>query len=100
MTETTLDLLDRAVRHSDSERALSRSLGLADNTLSTARQKGRLSPGIAAALAAHMGESVLIWTLVAVQEGERSEAIRTRLADMQAGFERAAKKAAHEVRNS
>lgn len=82
-TETSLDLLDRALASAESERELSRSLGLAANSLSTARQRGRLSPGVAASLAARLGENVLVWTLVAVMESERSEAVRKNLRALQ-----------------
>lgn len=57
----------------------SRALGVNSDALAMARYRGRLSPALAAALAAHLGEPVARWTLAAVMEGERSAPLRRRL---------------------
>jgi len=76
----TIDLLDKAVSHSKSERALSIELGLDPATLANARKRGKLSTSLAIVLAEHEGEDVAAWAIQAQQENERSSPLRRRLA--------------------
>lgn len=69
--ERTLDLLTRAVNATASERQLALDLGLESSALRKARERGNLSPEIAALIAAKLGEDVAFWTLRAVDEGSR-----------------------------
>lgn len=78
----TIDLIERAEQSGQSLREWSRHLGLSPNTLSAARTQGKLSPGVAAALADKLGEDVAQWTLLAVAESERSAPLRSRLASI------------------
>lgn len=69
----------------DSGRTLadvSRDLGLTSNALAVAKHAGRLSPGVAAAMADYLGEPVHQWVMQAVIEGERSAPLRRRLAPL------------------
>ena len=75
----TIDLLNKAVAQSKSERALSRDMGLESSTLATARRRGKLSTAITIALADHLGENVLAWVLQAEQESEKSEPLKRTL---------------------
>jgi hypothetical protein len=89
MEPRSLDLLDRALKTQGSERGLSRALGLASNTLSTARAKGHLSPAIAALIASHLGESptqAARWCLLAVCESDHNEKVRPQLQQIVAGL--------------
>lgn len=76
---TTLELLDRAGALPMSEADLCRTLGLSRGALSAARGRGRLSPAVAATLAAELGDDPAHWTLVAVRENERSAPMRRKL---------------------
>jgi hypothetical protein len=58
----------------------SRALGVNADALAMARYRGKLSPALAATLAAYLGEPVARWTLAAVAESERSAPLRRRLA--------------------
>jgi hypothetical protein len=69
--ERSLDLLTRAVSEAKSERQLALDLGLESSALRKARERGNLSPEIAALLASRLGENVAFWTLRAVDEGSR-----------------------------
>lgn len=75
----TLSLIVKAEEAGEKLAVLSRTLGLSANALSAAKHQGRLSPGTAAALAAHLGEPVARWVMAAVIEGERSAALRRKL---------------------
>jgi hypothetical protein len=80
---TTIDLLDRATKHAQSERALSRALGISQSTFSVARGNGHLSPALAAVLADHIGESptqAARCCLLAVAESKHSAHVRPTLA--------------------
>ena len=68
--KSTLELLERAkVRFAPiSERALSQRLGHSPTALTTARQRGTVSPIIAGQLAELVGEDVEHWMAVAVVE--------------------------------
>lgn len=68
--QTTLDLLDRALRTVDSERELARSLKLSSTAINMAKRRGRLSPTIAGQIAARLGEPVLEWVAIAAIEAE------------------------------
>lgn len=75
----TADLVERALLTGKPLANISADLGLNANALAVAKHKGRLSPAVAAALAAYLGEPVARWTLAAVMEGERSAPLRRRL---------------------
>lgn len=75
----TADLIAKAIKTAPSERELSRQLGLTPTAITTAKQLGRASPALAAALADRVGENVAQWTLAAVIETERSAPLRRRL---------------------
>ena len=75
----TIELLDKAVRHSKSERALSIELGLDPSALAVARKRGKLSTSLAIVLAAHEGEDVAKWAIQAEEENEKSEPLRRSL---------------------
>jgi len=75
----TLELLNRAVAKADSERELSRALGLKPTTLSSARSRGHLSPTVAALVAARLGEDELYWTAIAGLESEKANPHREKL---------------------
>ena len=76
----TIDLLDRAVSKAKSERSLALELGLAPTALSTARSRGKLSTAIAVVLAQREGEDVTQWAIQAVEENEKSDPLRRKLA--------------------
>jgi hypothetical protein len=75
----TADLIAQAEATGQPLTRVATAIGLAANTLHVAKERGRLSPGTAAALAAHLGEPVARWTLQAVIEGERSAALKRKL---------------------
>ena len=81
----TAKLIDMAQQTGQPLAQISRTLGLNPNTLAVAKAAGRLSPGVAAALAAHLGQDVSRWTLAAVIEGERSAPLRRKLGALLAG---------------
>jgi len=66
--DRSLDLLDRATQTGDSEREISRLIGLKSSTLGVARHRGHLSPVAAGALAAHLGLDPALWTAIAAFE--------------------------------
>lgn len=77
--KTTLDLLSKATDKlgAISERALSQQLGHSPTAITTAKQRGNLSPILAGQLADIVGENVEHWIAVAVIEG----APRSRVTD-------------------
>jgi len=75
----TADLIQMAQDQGHTMTELARTLGMHPDAFHVAKMRGRLSPGTAAALAAHLGENVARWTLAAVIEGERSAPLRRRL---------------------
>lgn len=82
MKAKSLDLLQRALETVESERDLSRKLGLGSTALNNAKARGHLSPGLAAALSVHLGEDetqAARWCLLAVAESERSAKLRPKL---------------------
>lgn len=74
----SLDLLAIAERSAPSIRALSVSLGLNPTALGKAKQDGKLSPSIAAALAAELGQDPARWALVAAMESSKNPPALTR----------------------
>lgn len=67
---TTYDLLTEALaQKTPSEWA--RDLNVTPSAITNARQKKRLSPGMAANIAAALGKSPGDWALVAAQENEK-----------------------------
>jgi len=89
----TIELLDKAVARSRSERGLALDLKLSPATLAVARSRGKLSTALAIVLAAHIGENVTQWAIQAVQENEKSEPLSRRLRaikeDLKSGGSRA-----------
>lgn len=77
----TLTLIHKAEASGQPLASIARLIGLNPNALSVAKERGRLSPAAAAALAAYLGEPVSRWTLAAVIEGERSAPLRRKLAE-------------------
>ncbi len=68
--QRTADLLTKALgERSPSQWA--KVLNVTPSAITNARQKGRLSPGMAANIAAELGESPSAWALVAAQENEK-----------------------------
>lgn len=59
-----------------------RRLGLHEQTLYSAKKKGRLTPAIAGAIAEQIGEDVGRWIIVAAIETERPTACRDRMAKL------------------
>lgn len=57
-------------------------LGLHEQTLYSAKRKGRLTPAIAGAIAEQIGEDVGQWIIVAAIETERDSACRERMAKL------------------
>lgn len=70
----SIDLLHKAEQTVPSMRALSESLGLTPTALGKAKNDGRLSPAIAAALAAELGQDPGTWALVAASESAKNPA--------------------------
>lgn len=77
----TLSLIHKAEATGAPLASIARRIGLNPNALAVAKERGRLSPAAAAALAAHLGEPVGRWTLQAVIESERSAPLRRKLAE-------------------
>lgn len=68
--QSSIDLLDKAMEGGDSQRELSRKLGMSSSTLSVARHRKHLSPTQAGTLAAWIGADVTLWTALAALEAE------------------------------
>jgi hypothetical protein len=75
---TTMDLLELALEE-DNLRALSLRLGLAAETLRTARHRGRVSPILAGSLALELKQDPAKWVVIAAIETERESASKARL---------------------
>lgn len=75
----TKALLEKAVNSGRTLADLSRAVGVNSNALSKAKAEGRLSPGLAFAVAQEIGENPTEWAIVAIQESERSAPLRRRL---------------------
>lgn len=67
---SSIELIDKALEGGDTQRELSRKLGMASSTLSVARTRKRLSPTAAGTLAAHIGADAVLWTAIAALEAE------------------------------
>ena len=76
--KSTADLLQKALSKEEMP-YWTKKLGLARQTLHTAKVRGRLSPAIAGALAEELGEDAAAWMVVAALEGERESACKTRM---------------------
>ncbi|WHZ11209.1 MAG: hypothetical protein OJF60_001648 [Burkholderiaceae bacterium] len=74
----TMDLLDRALKEATLYEWHLR-LGLAEQSLYSARRRGNLSPSIAGSLAEALGLNVEKWIVTAALEGERDSACRDRM---------------------
>lgn len=68
--QTTMQLLEKALEKKPAQQ-WHNDLKLNRNVLHAAKAKGRLSPVIAGALAAKLGEDPRHWALVAVLESEK-----------------------------
>lgn len=80
MKQKSLELVELAkLKTGMSERAICRELGLEDTAIGSARKRGNLSPGLAAALADLIGEDVGKWMLTAAAEGERGTSLKARI---------------------
>ena len=76
--KSTADLLKKALSKEEMP-YWTKKLGLARQTLHTAKVRGRLSPAIAGALAEELGEDAAAWMVIAALEGERESACKTRM---------------------
>ena len=76
--KSTADLLKKALSQEEMP-YWTKKLGLARQTLHTAKVRGRLSPAIAGALAEELGEDAAAWMVIAALEGERESACKTRM---------------------
>lgn len=68
----SLELLQLAERSAMSIRALSIRIGLNPTALGKAKSDGKLSPSIAAALAAELGQDPARWALIAASESSKN----------------------------
>ncbi|MDR3562019.1 MAG: hypothetical protein P4N59_11375 [Negativicutes bacterium] len=68
--QTTMDLFSKAIAFNPSAKAWCDELGLSRNVLATAKLRGRLSPGIAGAIAMKLGENPKDWIAIAALEAE------------------------------
>lgn len=68
--QKTADLLTKALS-TRTPSQWAKALNVTPSAITNARQKGRLSPGMAANIAAELGESPGAWALVAAQENEK-----------------------------
>lgn len=76
--EKTAELLNKALSQEDMP-YWTKKLGLARQTLHTAKVRGHLSPAIAGALAEELGEDASKWMVIAALEGERESACKARM---------------------
>ncbi len=74
----TMDMLERALTTA-SAAEWQRRLGLSEQTLYVAKNRGHLSPSIAGALAEQLGDDVDRWMIIAALEGERESACKDRM---------------------
>jgi hypothetical protein len=74
----TMELLDRALGVASTSE-WQRRLGLSEQALYVAKNRGHLSPSIAGALAEQLGENVDQWIVVAALESERESACKVRM---------------------
>ena len=76
--KNTADLLKKALSKEEMP-YWTKKLGLARQTLHTAKVRGRLSPAIAGALAEELGEDAAKWMVIAALEGERESACKAKM---------------------
>lgn len=74
----TMDLLDRALTLASTSE-WQRRLGLSEQALYVAKNRGHLSPSIAGAIAELLGDDVDRWMIVAALESERDSACKDRM---------------------
>ena len=77
--QTTMNLLQRALKIDDNMAAWTKRLGLSKQALYNAENRQHLSPAIAGALADEIGEDPTPWIVVAALESERDSACKTRM---------------------
>lgn len=77
----SIDLLDKALEGGDTQRELSRKLGMTSSTLSVARHRKRLSPTAAGTLARWVGLDPTPWMALAAVEAEPKSRLRDALLD-------------------
>jgi len=65
----SIELLDKALKVQKAAH-WAEALGINRATLSIAKTKGRLSPTLAGAIAAELGENVMQWVAIAAMEAE------------------------------
>jgi hypothetical protein len=68
--KTTLDLLKLALANGVSSRHLATELHLSANAFHTAKQRGKLTPELAQALAEHLGVDPVDWIALAAVEAQ------------------------------
>lgn len=92
--DTTMDLLNKAMDRIPSDAEYCRRLGISRTTFAVARVRGRLTPVVAGALAAEIGEDPEHWTAVAALEaapaGQLSEYLWRRIVGKMSAEEAAA----------
>lgn len=74
--QSTMTLLDAALRTGKGASDWARDLGLNRNALNTARNRGHLSPAIAGALAEKLGDDPQKWIVIAALESEKESACK------------------------
>jgi hypothetical protein len=78
--DSTMSLYHKAMSINPNAGAWCETLGLSRNALAVAKLRGRLSPGLAGALASNMpNEDVQRWINIATIEGEQNTTIKGRL---------------------
>lgn len=78
--QSTMTLYHKAMAINPNAGAWCETMGLSRNALAVAKIRGRLSPGLAGALASNLpNEDVQHWINVATIEGEQNETIKGRL---------------------
>lgn len=82
----TRALLEQAANSGRTLADLSRAIGVNPNALSKAKAEGRLSPGLAIAVAQELGENPTNWAIAAIAEGERNAPLRRRLTSLVSGL--------------
>ncbi len=78
--DSTMSLYHKAMTINPNASAWCETLGLSRNALAVAKIRGRLSPGLAGALASNLpNEDVQRWINIATIEGEHNTTIKGRL---------------------
>lgn len=73
--QQTMKLLNAALTHKSAS-DWARELGLHRNAISSAKQRGHVSPAIAGALADKLGEDSQKWIVIAALESEKDSACK------------------------